>query len=181
MLVGSPKRYKFSHQTEWLKAGNTIIPEGSRPPVAVKFKHPNSRSEFILLVNHFSAESSDIRARQAEFLVELARTASLPIIAVGDFNMEYDIKSGRGNEAFDIIQTDGIWRWVEPEQAIDTNWSGPNGNGRDNHPNSMSDLVFVAGPPEGVRVTCKVVVREGDFPDDEKTSNHRPVLVTVEW
>jgi hypothetical protein len=28
-------------------------------------------------------------------------------------------------------------------------------------------------------VTSEVIVRPGDFPDDERTSDHRPILMTV--
>jgi hypothetical protein len=39
----------------------------------------------------------------------------------------------------------------------------------------MLDFAFVAGPAKGWKAVCKVIVRDGDFPDDEATSDHRPI------
>lgn len=39
--------------------------------------------------------------------------------------------------------------------------------------------MFYAGLPAGWQVTSEVVVRPGDFPDDQTTSDHRPVTATV--
>ena len=39
----------------------------------------------------------------------------------------------------------------------------------------MLDFVFVAGWPDGWQAECSVIVRDQDFPDDEATSDHRPV------
>ena len=41
-----------------------------------------------------------MRCSQAEGLREWARTQTLPIIAVGDYNFDYDFRTGTGNEAF---------------------------------------------------------------------------------
>ena len=74
---------------------------------------------------------------------------------------------------------DGIWKWVKPVEFIDTNWAGTDGDGRDNYPDSMLDFAFIAGPAKDWNPVCSVVVRDGDFPDDEATSDHRPIELTV--
>ena len=38
---------------------------------------------------------------------------------------------------------------------------------------------FVAGAAKDWNAECQVIVREGDFPDDESTSDHRPVYLQL--
>ena len=47
------------------------------------------------------------------------------------------------------------------------------GGGR--YPDSMLDFSFLAGAAKDWKAECRVIVRDGDFPDDDKTSDHRPV------
>jgi hypothetical protein len=44
----------------------------------------------------------------------------------------------------------------------------------------MLDFIFVTGPVDGLELTCEVLVLEDDFPDDEKTSDHRALLTIVQ-
>ena len=60
---------------------------------------------------------------------------------------------------------------------IDTNWS--DNNGVDRYPDSILDFSFVAGAAKDWKAECRVLVREGDFPDDKKTSDHRPVELVL--
>jgi len=39
----------------------------------------------------------------------------------------------------------------------------------------MLDFAFVAGPAKEWTPVCRVLVRDGDFPDDKTTSDHRPI------
>ena len=65
------------------------------------------------------------------------------------------------------------WEWVVPNPLVDTQWS--DNFGKDRFPNSMLDFAFVAGEAKTWNPQCSVIVRPGDFPDDSKTSDHRPV------
>lgn len=131
--------------------------------------------EFQVMVNHLARSNEELRNGQAIGLREWARDQTLPTIAIGDFNMDYDFPTERGNEAFVEIMRDDIWQWIEPEEFIDTNWYDPDGDGIDNFPDSMLDFAFVAGPAKDWSPACRVIVREGDFPDDATTSDHRPI------
>ena len=44
----------------------------------------------------------------------------------------------------------------------------------------MLDFVFVAEAARDWDATCSVTVREDDFPDDETTSDHRPVSCVID-
>jgi endonuclease/exonuclease/phosphatase family metal-dependent hydrolase len=116
---------------------------------------------------------AEFRQQQAVGLREWARNESTPIIAIGDFNFDYDFNTKKGNSGFDAFLKDGVWKWIKPVEMIDTNWSDD--NGKDRFPDSMLDFNFVAGAAKEWYAERRVIVREGDFPDDEKTSDHRPV------
>ena len=74
---------------------------------------------------------------------EWARTKSVPMICIGDFNFDYDFHTKKGNSGFDAFLLDGVWKWIQPVELIDTNWSDD--NGKDRYPDSMLDFNFVAG------------------------------------
>ena len=44
---------------------------------------------------------------------------------------------------------------------------------------SMLDFNFVAGGVKDWKAESRVIVRDGDFHDDDKTSDHRPVELTI--
>jgi hypothetical protein len=74
---------------------------------------------------------------------------------------------------FTEMLRDNVWQWVRPEELIDTNWSDP--DGLDNFPGSMLDFAFVAGPAKDWQPANNVIVRDGDFPNNAATSDHRPI------
>ena len=77
------------------------------------------------------------------------------------------------------IPSFGMRRKLKPVELLDTNWSDPDGDGNDNYPDSMLDFAFVAGPAKDWNPICHVIVRDGDFPDDKTTSDHRPIELRV--
>ena len=101
------------------------------------------------------------------------------MINIGDFNMDYSFVTRSGNDAFPEMLRDNVWQWVRPTEFIDTNWSDPDGDGRDNYPDSMLDFAFVAGRAKDWNPVCQVVKRDGDFPDDDATSDHRPIELVL--
>lgn len=159
--------------------GVEIAPGNHRAPLYVHLRETATDREFIVMNNHLARSNADLRTQQASALVEWARDQTLPVIAVGDYNMDYDFPTEKGNDAFAAMLHDGIFKWIQPEKFVDTNWADRDGDGLDNYPHSMLDFTFVAGPAMNWNVTSRVVVRKGDFPDDDKTSDHRPVLTVI--
>ncbi len=103
------------------------------------------------------------------------------MVALGDYNFDYVFETEKGNEAFSNMLKDNVWLWVKPEQWIDTNWydNPQEPDGKDDYPGSMLDFAFVSGPAKAWEKHCRVIVRDGDFPDDENTSDHRPFELLV--
>jgi hypothetical protein len=74
-----------------------------------------------------------------------------------------------------------VWEWLKPDPLVDSNWADadpdlPLAERTDRFPESILDFVFVAGGAREWTAESDVVVREGDFPDTNETSDHRPVM-----
>jgi len=68
----------------------------------------------------------------------------------------------------------------QTRSAVDTNWADHDADGSDDYPDSMLDFVFVAGAARDWDAQCNVVVRPDDFPDDQTTSDHRPISCVID-
>ncbi len=159
-----------------MKHGDIVLDNGRyRSPLLVHFRHRESGQEFQVVHNHLARGKEQFRQQQANGLREWARDQTLPTIGIGDFNFDYVFATAQGNEAFRLFLQDNIWKWVLPEEMIDTNWYDPEGDGVDNYIGSMLDFAFVAGPAKEWNAKCNVIVRESDFPDSQSTSDHRPI------
>lgn len=149
-----------------------------RSPIYVRLRDRKTGFEFIFMTNHLARRDDRLRQQQAAGLREWARDSNTPIIAAGDFNFDYSFRKQSGNESFNVFMRDGIWEWIKPNPLVDTNWSG---GATDSYPDSMLDFVFVANGAKELEARCQIVVRDGDFPDDDTTSDHRPTVARFEF
>jgi endonuclease/exonuclease/phosphatase family metal-dependent hydrolase len=149
-----------------------------RSPLMAQFRQRANDRQFIVSVNHLARGNAKLRATQARSLRVWASRQTLPVIALGDFNFDYEFATRKGNPAYDEFIAQDIWHWVMPPELIDTNWSD-DGTGQDRYPGSCLDFVFVAGKARQWNSTSQVIVRDGDFPDDDTTSDHRPVELII--
>jgi hypothetical protein len=127
----------------------------------------------------------NIRRRQAAGLRKWAEAQSLPLLAIGDYNFDYNFHDKAGNRAFQLFTKYNVWEWLRPEKLIDSIWADndprlPDVLRTDRYPASILDFIFVAGPAQQWQAKSWVVVRPGDFPDSDETSDHRPVAGVVE-
>ena len=146
-----------------------------RAPLVAHLRDQKSGKDFQITVNHLARGNADFREEQASGLREWARDQTIPTIAVGDFNFDYSFETKQGNAGFAAMLRDNVWKWVEPDELIDTNWDGVGSPSVDRYPDSMLDFAFVAGPAREWQPRCRVIVLPGDFPDDADTSDHRPI------
>ncbi len=150
-----------------------------RSPLMGRFKHVSSGREFLVVLNQLARGKAGVRNEQAKALREWARDQTLPVIGIGDYNFDFDFHTQKGNTGYTEFLKDDIWHWVWPDLLIDTNWADHDGDGKDNYPDSCLDFMFVAGEAKSWSPVSNVIVRDGDFPDDETTSDHRPVELSV--
>ncbi len=179
-ILYDAERFELVRQQELDEYRRNTLNNGThRSPLIVHLRDRQSGVEFQVMVNHLARGNVELRNQQAVGLREWARDQTLPTITIGDFNLDYDFLTKRGNAAFVEMLRDNVWQWVEPAELIDTNWSDSDGDGSDNYPDSMLDFAFVAGPARDWQSVSRVIVRDGDFPDDETTSDHRPIALEL--
>ena len=92
---------------------------------------------------------------------------------MGVYNFDWKVTEGerKHDRGYDLFTDRDVFTWVRPERLIRTK----NAPG-----NEVQDFVFTSGLPEGWKVTSHIVIRSGDFPDGDETSDHRPVVATIE-
>lgn len=179
-VIFNTNRFELLQQKELHEYGEYKLNNGHhRSPLFVRLKDRASGTEFIVMTNHLARRNAELRKQQAIGMREWARDQKVAMINIGDFNLDYDFHTRRGNSAFPEMLRDNVWSWVKPEKFIDTNWSDSDGDGKDNYPDSMLDFAFVAGPARDWNPVCRAIVRDGDFPDDRTTSDHRPIELTL--
>lgn len=175
----------FSNRFELIRSEelNDINDGNHRSPLLVHLRDKTTGKDFLLNVNHLARGKAAVRESQADGLREWARNQTIPSISIGDFNFDYSFITKTGNPGLAAMLRDNVWLWVKPEEWIDTNWAdggrGNAGDGVDDYPDSMLDFAFVAGPACDWKPVCRVIERPGDFPDDETTSDHRPIELVL--
>ncbi|MEQ1904621.1 MAG: hypothetical protein ABL888_10575 [Pirellulaceae bacterium] len=93
---------------------------------------------------------------------------------------DFDFPTCKGNESFAELVRDNVLEWVEPKPLVDSNWADRDKDGKDDYPDSILDGAFVAGAVKTWKASSSVIVTDGDFPDDDKTSDHRPIVLRIE-
>ncbi len=170
------EKFDLVENEEMKEVGGFVFDDGHhRVPLYVRLKDRNNGQEVVFLVNHLARGDEAFRQSQARTLREWARNKSNPVVAIGDYNLDFVFATQKGNKAFDEFMQDNVWKWVRPEPLIDTNWSDRDGDGVDNYVDSLLDFSFLAGVAKTWESSSRVIVRENDFPDTDKTSDHRPV------
>ncbi|MGR5287067.1 hypothetical protein ACP3V5_17255 [Vibrio maritimus] len=140
-----------------------------RPALYARLKDKRDNSEFIVMVNHLMRGDASIRQRQSKKLQAWVSGQTLPVVALGDYNFDYDVPTGKTNQAYREFVAGGYWQWVKPTTLIKT--------GCHKDYNSILDFVFVAN---GAKGTSEILFAEPEYcNDDEKRPDHRPVFASV--
>lgn len=144
-----------------------------RAPLVAHLRERSSGGEFLFMINHLYRSRATARHRQSMLLNSWMNLQSLPVIAVGDYNYDWGVDDGDvdHDEGYDFLTAGGTFEWVRPEELIKTQDSGFN---------SVLDFVFAGGDAREWTATSTILVRDGDFPDNHLTSDHRPVRAHFE-
>lgn len=139
-----------------------------RAPLVATFKGKTTGKQVIFVVNHLYRGSASGRHTQSKKLNAWAKTKTLPIIAVGDYNYDFHYQTGDvdHDQGLDLLTAEGVFSWVRPTTLVPTNASGHE---------SVLDFVFVSGDAAGWQFESKIIVAPGDFPDNAQRSDHRMV------
>lgn len=156
---------------EWYELDEINTTGNARAPLVLDLRDTVSGERFLFMVNHLYRSRNEERWKQAELLNEWAATKTMPVIAVGDYNFDWNISGSVHDQGYDLMTDGGAWEWVQPANLVTTQCSG--------WPcqyESVLDFVFVAGPAQQWQAESEIVVAPNDFPDDATTSDHRPVI-----
>lgn len=192
MLIVDKQRFRIEEAVELHRyagiAANFNNPETdsadfgalrARSPLAVRLVDLKSSDSFWVIANHLARGEAELRTDQARMLVKWAADRQEPVITAGDFNFDFEFKSARGNPGFQAMMEGGVWEWLKPDPLLDSNWSDDRQSlpqRVDRYPDSILDFVFVANGAKQWQGEADVVVRPGDFPDNDQTSDHRPTI-----
>ncbi len=74
------------------------------------------------MVEHPYRSRANRRHEQSELLNEWAQDQALPVIAVGDYNYNWDVPDGDTDHdaSFDFLTADDVFTWVRPPTLIAT-------------------------------------------------------------
>ncbi|MEO1263849.1 MAG: endonuclease/exonuclease/phosphatase family protein [Bacteroidota bacterium] len=176
-IVYDADRFTLLDQME---LDNINIGGGVRSPLVVQLLENDSGIQFFFMVNHLYRSRADRRHQQSRLLNEWVEQQTLPVIAVGDYNYDWDVNDGDEDHdlGYDLITAGELVTWVRPQMLTNTQCSATNNGGC--RFNSVLDFVFVGNFPSNWEASSTIIVVPGDFPDNRDTPDHRPVLGTFE-
>ena len=178
-IIVNQARFKVRGFTELMSHGEYQLNNWRmRSPLAVELE-TKSGIRFKVLTVHLARGNAKFRQEQANGLREWVADQTEPIFLAGDCNFDFDIPTKRGNRAWENFFRDGVWQLAEPAEWIDTNWDDRDGDGKDNYPDSTLDFAAYRSVTTSLKADCQIVVREGDFPDNQRTSDHRPLSIAI--
>jgi endonuclease/exonuclease/phosphatase family metal-dependent hydrolase len=146
------------------------IEDRVRAPLVAEFRVRATGRRFLFMVNHLYRGSAEGRHEQSRLLNQWGREQELPVIAVGDYNYDWNVNNGDNNhdDGFDFITEDSVFRWVRPPTLVRSQCSF----------NSVLDFVFTTGVAQSWVSSSEIVARNTDCPDNASSSDHRPVQAT---
>lgn len=187
------------NRLELVEPSRELIAEvgGDRAPLVAQFRSIPDGAEFFAVANHFARGNRNSRNRQATNLRNWIEQQNLPVITLGDFNMDYsvDLSLNRppscegslelGNEAFEIFTESDNIRWIQP-QCLANGTCPIEGTGCFLPCfNSILDFVFVGGNAASDWTGTSEIAFSSDtnYCANEPLggADHRPVLATLNY
>ncbi|MBD2059585.1 endonuclease/exonuclease/phosphatase [Oculatella sp. FACHB-28] len=150
-----------------------------RAALVAQFRLRQTGEEFLFVVNHLYRSETELRHEQSRLLNAWVQEQSLPVIAVGDYNFDFNVTDGDQGDrdaGFDLLTQNEAFVWIRPKELVATFCSTKY--------NSILDFVFVANAAKTWTVESSEVLfadpTSNYCPDDEITSDHRPIEATFQ-
>ncbi len=167
-IIFNADRFRLVRSQELLN-----INQGNhRAPLVAELQEVASNRNFLFMVNHLARGNAALRRQQATQLNDWVRTQTLPVIAVGDYNFDWEVIGGDQDHdvGFDNMTNGAVWTWVRPATLIKSQCS-PNFN-------SVLDFIFVNAAAQSWSGTSEIIVVPNDCDPSPLTSDHRPLFGT---
>ena len=150
-----------------------------RAPLVAHFRITGTNIEFLFMVNHLYRSRAGRRQEQASLLNLWASRQSFPIIAVGDYNFDWDVDQGEvvHDKGYDNMVYHGHFSWVRPKKLMKTQASPDY--------DSVLDFIFLGGDSWTWKAKSVILQRDLNdnnddvLSDNDQTSDHRPVRGTI--
>ena len=165
MLLINTERFRVQSYQE---LNDVKVQPYSRPPLVATLEDISTGKVFQIMVNHLERGDAKGRHKQATKLNQYASKVALPLVAMGDYNFDWDLnKNGQSRDkGYDLMTKNGVFSWVKPEHMIKTNCSKKY--------NSILDFAFVTDKVKAIK--SDVLLRAKEFcEDNRKKPDHRPV------
>lgn len=149
----------------------THINQGNhRAPLVAEFEERATNRRFLFMVNHLARANNALRHRQAQQLNEWVRSQTLPVVAVGDYNFDWEVRGGDTNHdrGYDNMTAGGAWSWVRPAALVKSQCSPQF--------DSVLDFIFVNAAAQAWAGSSEILVEPNDCDPSPETSDHRPVV-----
>jgi len=178
MIIYDSERFELIESIELKEIALVTM----RPALIGKFKVKTTGKEFFFMVNHLARNPDYLRHAQSRAIRMWAnKNKNLPIIMFGDFNYDWDVEDGESNhdKGYDVLlreRQSGEQKlfWIRPEVLVTTQCSVTD-DGTGCKYNSVLDFIFVNSEAKEWEGTSIIIKAEGDFPDDDETSDYRSV------
>ena len=130
---------------ELIDARELVEADGTRKPLIARFALRQSGQKFIFMVNHLQRDRYQVRQNQARYLNAWARRQILPVVAVGHYNFDWNLRRRQGNLAFDLMRHNEAFKWVPPT-CLQRGDCPPTGSQCDPRFSRLQAFIFVTGP-----------------------------------
>lgn len=142
---------------------------GGRGPLLGYFRFQQGDGKpFIAMVNHLHRGNAAKRLQQAKMLNAWVSNVHTPVVAIGDYNVDWTLPDGRDRHpSFDALVAGGHFQWIKPSPLIPTTCYEPKPG--------ILDLVLAGGEARSWTAISTVLEPNGYCPDGPEGSDHRPV------
>lgn len=159
-----------SEELQAINVGGTV-----RAPLVAHFRTLDGGAEFLFVVNHLWRSDADKRHQQAQMLHDWGLQQTMPVLMVGDFNIDWAVIDGDNHHdaGYDLIVADDAWKWVRPETILRTQCSA--------YYDAVLDFGFVSGEAQSWAGSSVILEERESYcaTDNAAKSDHRPVQVTL--
>lgn len=146
------------------------------PMLLAELRHVGSNTRFFFGVNHLFRTIKQKRQEQSRAIRRWVRSRQSPVILVGDYNYDYDflhdpVTFDRGLNDIryydDGLKVHQVLYWLKPVNQAATQSSRK-------YPRIL-DFIFINKMASRWEWQSAIIIKKDDFPDNRRTSDHRPL------
>jgi len=171
LIIYNDDRFDLLDQNE---LDNINIDGTVRSPLVVHIRDNHAQKEFLFMVNHLARNdrnggTPNRRQVQAQMLNQWVANQTLPVIAVGDYNFDFEIDSSTHDPAMDLLLENQHFFWVYPPLLVRTNCNF-------NFDDAILDFFFVNRQGLKWSPESEIMIHYEDCLIPNANSDHRAII-----